>query len=306
MDVEEKFLNILVETFNLFTPPYAINSSNKNLALLLEGYECLDSYLYLGLSEKPKIAYQKIQDTDKRCAMLINQSQNWPLFAHCITEYYGLQLVSDDNLKKFTNIITTIKPWSITCDKNEIEQEINKRIVKINEKINNFSNSVVRKIENCNFSKYDFFLVFGCPSSTDIDIVLFVSENGSKDNSIDFKVNSVEFGVPDINKIYSELALIGYDCSKELDVNQVTYEIKNGFYNITNTNGAGKEIQNSIYYTCELHKQVYPIPNFEPITVPILFKIRETCKYFLDNFKIFVDAETYKEYRKQKSRAYDG
>lgn len=282
----ETLENILIELQQLFTS-HIINHANHKLVNLLGDYYP-DTFLYLGLPVGSQKNYEKF-DNNKRYLLLINQSDHWnPLIKSIIEFHYGF--LHDDEelfLKLFKKILLVSRPWNYDFD------QIKQSITKNNNYIHDFLVMTTEKNRTNDFSEYDFFLVFGCPDSTDIDVVSFVKEDDLNKE-------------PNVDKIRSELVAVGYDDKREIDVNQVTYEVKNGLLNITNTNRAGKEIQNSIYYTCKLHKQVYPIPNIEPIVVPILFKIRETSKYFLDNFKFFVDRQVYEKYRKEKSKAYDG
>lgn len=145
------------------------------------------------------------------------------------------------------------------------------------------------------FSKYDSFVVIGCPLSTDLDVVCIV-DNFYQSNGQTWPLLSTE-----LERLKQELELIGYDQEKInlIDLNVIT--IKNS--NITSLTKGGKETQNMIMATYNLHKQKYPCPNLEFVQIDILEKCRSVAKFMVDHLEnISID---YQKLREQKKQSYE-
>ena len=99
------------------------------------------------------------------------------------------------------------------------------------------------------FSKFDSWIVIGCPLSTDLDVVCIVNS--------EFKSNGQTFPLltTEIERLKQELRISGYEQKINLlDLNVVT--IYNG--NITSLTKGGRETQNIIMDTYKYHTQKYP------------------------------------------------
>lgn len=143
------------------------------------------------------------------------------------------------------------------------------------------------------FSKYESFVIVGCPHSTDVDVVCIVDnllQSNGKTNIL-FSTELLRLN----NEIYNEL---GYDKLKQLDINLIS--IKNN--NITSLLKGGKETQNIILKTYHLHKQKYEMPNLDFVDVDILEKCRALAKFFLDNLEYI--SINYQLIRELKKDAY--
>lgn len=157
----------------------------------------------------------------------------------------------------------------------------------------NLSQGQLEEFCNDNFSKYISFVIIGCPHSTDIDVCCIVNEsyqsNGKTYPLLADEINRLN------NEIYDKL---GYDKSRKLDINFIT--VKNN--NITSLSKGGKETQNIILSTYDLHKQKYECPNLEFVKIDILEKCKTIAKFYLDHLEdISID---YQLIRESKKRAY--
>lgn len=143
-----------------------------------------------------------------------------------------------------------------------------------------------------NFNTYKSFFVFGCPRSTDIDIVCIV-ENHT--NGVPFPLFTKE-----VKRLHSELQELGYDISRGIDLSLVVYDDFEKKF-IAHSKG-GPETQNILLMTYKYHMQKYSLPNLTFVTMELFDKLRGIAKYILDNLEdIVVD---YQEVRYERQENY--
>jgi len=115
------------------------------------------------------------------------------------------------------------------------------------------------------------FNIFGCQLSADVDVAIKVPY-------------IMDSGFLILDKIKGQLLELGH-IDKEIDYVQVVVDRSN---NIALTNKGTKELQNMIYYTYELHKQICqpiftnPIIHIDPFT-----KIASVNKHVIDNIDYY-------------------
>jgi hypothetical protein len=155
------------------------------------------------------------------------------------------------------------------------------------------------------YATYDSFIVFGCPESSDIDIVVFVPDNDSHDGK------TKELSQKSINEIRRTLSTIGYD---ERDMDITTACVCSG--RIIGSSKGGAETQNIILATWKYHKQImasdpvplalylHPIDWIEFSESEIFDKLRAFAKYVLDYAEDIVPVDRYKIFRPIKKEIY--
>lgn len=143
--------------------------------------------------------------------------------------------------------------------------------------------------------------IFGCPYSTDTDILIILKNPKDIDNYVHQRV--------DKNTIYT--LMDNYiDPNKELDIcfatleNNNTLINNNGLTRLSKTSKGGKETQNIVIKTYNLHKQKYPL-----VLNGIIIDIKEEKlmawkKFIIDNFEKLVDNNTYNNFHQTKNEAY--
>lgn len=173
-----------------------------------------------------------------------------------------------------------------------------------------FTDNDIQQLNINNYSVYDSFLVFGCPLSTDIDIVVFVDKfSCHMGNTKALSNNS-------IREIKDALNSLGYETiNKELDITCVYVDPNTK--NITASSKGGSETQNIINATWIYHKQVMNSTNTLPLGLhnhPIIDckmtdedvynKLRALSKYIIDYLEDICNNTQYKEIRMKKKEAY--
>lgn len=157
------------------------------------------------------------------------------------------------------------------------------------------------------YATHNSFVVFGCPESSDIDIVVFVAD---KDNH---NGKTKELSQNSINEIRDALTTLGYDTKKVLDI--TTAHVCSG--RIIGSSKGGSETQNIILATWKYHKQIMgsdthlplalqlnPIIRIEFSESDIFDKLRAFAKYVLDYAEDIVPADRYKIFRPIKKEIY--
>jgi hypothetical protein len=140
------------------------------------------------------------------------------------------------------------------------------------------------------FSTFQSFNVFGCRLSTDIDVAVVV-------DNVYLPLLSSEK-----QRFMEELTELGYDPGKKIDVSLISRDEKGWFV----FKKGGKELQNILIYTYNVHKQKYPLITDEEVTIDILNKCMTVFKYILDNLEILIPLNTYRELRDERIQAYSG
>ena len=138
------------------------------------------------------------------------------------------------------------------------------------------------------FSRYLSFIIFGCPSSTDTDVVVIVDKHS---NGIPFPLFSSEEA-----RLYKELDELKYNTSeRDVDINLIAIE-NNAI--IASSKG-GPETQNMVMATYNYWVQKYECPNFTVVNVDIGDRLRAFSKYVLNYLSHIVDDYSLLRYKKQ-------
>lgn len=148
-------------------------------------------------------------------------------------------------------------------------------------------------------SFYTQFVIFGCETSTDIDIACIVRDSDHSNGE------TKPIAKSEMERLYSELGELGYDITRGVDISEI---VVNAFGNVIAISKGSKEIQNMIYKTYHLHKQKYPCPVNALIDVEPVDKIRGLSKFILDNLYDLVDNLVYskKEISSIRKQVYMG
>ena len=162
--------------------------------------------------------------------------------------------------------------------------------------------NIISVIGDIQIPEYDLYtqfyiscVVIGCPGSTDIDVVVFVTKENIKDGK------PLELSPTLLITLMTELRDAGYSIESidDLDINVLC--VNESGHIIANMKG-GAEIANIINLTHHYHKQKYPIPHLQTIEVSIFDKLRAISKFILDNLKnLTID---YEKIRSSKQEAY--
>lgn len=159
--------------------------------------------------------------------------------------------------------------------------------------------SVIGEIHITTYDLYTQFyiswVVIGCPCSTDIDVVVFITKENIKDGK------PLELSTTLLITLMTELRDAGYNIASidDLDINVLC--VNEEGHIIANMKG-GTEIANIINLTHHYHKQKYPIPHLQTIEVSIFDKLRAISKFILDNLKNLTP--DYEKIRSSKQEAY--
>lgn len=143
------------------------------------------------------------------------------------------------------------------------------------------------------YSYYDKFYVIGCPTSTDIDVVCIIDRQFLS-NSIPLPLKNTE-----IERLTTELNSIGYDISRDIDINIICIENKR----CIGKSKGGDEIINILLKTHSLHIQYYDFNiEIDFIDVSLIDKLKAITKFIFDYIEyVCID---YKNFRETKSRLY--
>ncbi|QKF94687.1 hypothetical protein QKU48_gp1229 [Fadolivirus algeromassiliense] len=269
--------------FNLPFDSHLIN--NDVLKLLIDGMTPYQ-YLYSKLSDSAKKAFDK-QDLRKKCLMLMNVDGFYSVCKQIFTfTFKELVLNQHPDLgKALKNIIHVACPW-------EDPSTLNSNLDNLISELGPYVNTFYLIIQECKKTKstVDFlaFNVFGCPDSTDIDVIVSVSrENIQKEI--------------DIEELKRQLTLLGYDTdSRDLDINVVYVE--NG--NVELFSKASDETQNILYLTYKYHKQAYPCLVDKTVMIDIKDKVNATIKFIMDHMRALLGNEQYHIERENRRMAY--
>ncbi len=178
------------------------------------------------------------------------------------------------------------------CNKyliNLLKKSLTKGIKKI-DKIYDFDDNEILEMMPDEFSYYDSWVIFGCPFSTDIDMIVFVrcqDHNNGKTKPL---------APTAIKSIISEIKVLGYDVvNKSLDINPVYVDPETKM--IIASIKASTETQNIINATWKYHRQIldatgipkglklHPMKDIEFTDEEIRNKMRVFAKYALDYAK---------------------
>ena len=162
--------------------------------------------------------------------------------------------------------------------------------------------NIISVIGDIQIPEYDLYtqfyiscVVIGCPGSTDIDVVVFVTKENIKDGK------PLDLSPTLLITLMTELRDAGYSIESidDLDINVLC--VNESGHIIANMKG-GAEIANIINTTHQHHTQKYPIPYLQRIEVSIFDKLRAISKFILDNLKnLTID---YEKIRSSKQEAY--
>jgi len=138
------------------------------------------------------------------------------------------------------------------------------------------------------------FWVFGCPTSTDIDVIVLAK------NRKDVYKNAEIDTVP----LKNYLAKLGYDVlTRKIDVNIVW--IEDGKLILSQKGCIAT--QNMLMSTYHLHNQQYRCPFNSLVSLDMNEQVRSASKFILDNLQDLIGKELYhRQFRAEKSTAYEG
>ena len=146
--------------------------------------------------------------------------------------------------------------------------------------------------------EFKSFNVFGCPTSTDIDIVCLMPSRED--------VFKKTISVHALEQLKATLSSRYDIVNRSLDINLVHVD-KNGNYVVSSV--GGRFIQNIVYYTWSLHHQFFPCIFSGPIefgVVDTIDHLTATAKFMLDHMKILIGKEDYKTERENRRTIYAG
>lgn len=200
------------------------------------------------------------------------------LLIHSI-ENNKLDIIKSDNEK--VKILEELKMFPVRTAK---------RIIKNH----NITHNMLEIICEDLYSKYSEFIIFGCPMSTDLDVVCVV-DNVYQENGKCYPLLSSE-----IERLKSELFQMNFSEEKmsNIDINIISIKDKS----IIAVNKGGKEIGNIILSTYEYHKQKHSCPEIDFIEINIFNKLRSISKFIIDHLEIITNTLTnfnIKQIRKQ-------
>lgn len=143
------------------------------------------------------------------------------------------------------------------------------------------------------YSYYEKFYVIGCPTSTDIDVVCIVNRN-YLNNSVPLPLKNTE-----IERLKTELNLIGYDTERDIDINIICIENRR----CIGKSKGGDETINILLKTHTLHVQYYEFDiEIDFVDVSLIDKLKAITKFIFDYIEyVCID---YKNFRETKRRLY--
>ena len=253
------------------------------------------------LLEKTKIPDNKTtQDTTSTTPTTKGFANKLALFLKDVKSYKEWeqfpQLVEDIRTNSRNNILRGITDDitdDIICEK--LISLLNSSPIKTLKNIK----SVLVEIHITTYDLYTQFyiswVVIGCPGSTDIDVVVFVTKENIKDGK------PLELSPTLLITLMTELRDARYSIESidDLDINVLC--VNEEGHIIANAKG-GAEIANIINTTHQYHKQKYPIHYLQTIEVSIFDKLRAISKFILDKLKNLT--QDYEKIRSSKQEAY--
>jgi len=223
-------------------------------------------------------------------SILKNDKSSWEQFTQLVEH---ITTIPRNNFLRHDKIIGEITD-DIICEK--LIELLNSYPINT---LKNIRSIVGGKIHITTYDLYTQFyiscVVIGCPGSTDIDVVVFVTKENIKDGK------PLELSPTLLITLMTELRDAGYSIESidDLDINVLC--VNESGHIIANMKG-GAEIANIINLTHHYHKQKYPIPHLQTIEVSIFDKLRAISKFILDNLKnLTID---YEKIRSSKQEAY--
>jgi hypothetical protein len=132
------------------------------------------------------------------------------------------------------------------------------------------------------------FNTYGCPESTDIDVICLVESR----KHLKWQIN--------MDQLKEELEKLGYDTGREIDIN-LAY-VENGI--IQELSKGGKETQNILFHTYKYHKQSHPCFVKCEVDIELNDKIPVAAKFILDYLEVLIGDEQYGLERENKKKQY--
>src|SRR5579872_4971946 len=190
----------------------------------------------------------------------------------------------------------------LRCLNNSVTRGINKITC-----IYDFTDDDIQNMLPNEFSDYDSWIKFGCPKSTDHDIVAFVPKQYQSNGQIKPLSNTA------LKRLESEMSMLGFDMSKEIDLSLVYVDPDT--QTISASSKCGPETQNIILDTWMNHSQLlnengiplalalHPMQYYEPTHEDLFIKLRMFAKYLLD-YAEDICGNNYAALRPLKKEAY--
>lgn len=279
------------------TPPTK-NDNQLSLMLTAAIQEILTEFasnrIIGSLAPEINNAYQRL-NPEKRFRLLIGMESNFVVVKDIFMKYFPVlgnlpTKYSQDSARIIRNVIYACQPWLpdypqiIVNIINNNPRDIQAFIRLIDEA------TELSRLTQQGFASYTAFYVFGCPTSTDIDIALVVEHE---------EFLQREF---DIDSLKSELQKIGYDVTRILDINPVMIDHNGNIAKLYK--GNIRETQNIIYHTYQYHRQIYPCAIQRDLAIDITDKIRSITKFTLDYMEHLLCHDEYLVERDRRRAAY--
>lgn len=167
-------------------------------------------------------------------------------------------------------------------------QKDTKNINRFVKTMNNYNIDFITKID----IEPTIYNIFGCPKSTDLDVVIVVDK--------DVIINTKKYNIK-ISKIVEKLTRLYPE--KEIDINYISL---NNRGNISMASKGSYETQNMCYYTYKYHKQICPPIFSNPIEISESDKSVRNIVQFItlkpNSIKI-IGKERYNELRPERKNA---
>ena len=137
-----------------------------------------------------------------------------------------------------------------------------KKIIKIINNNFDFMEDDIQTLLPNEFCNFDSFVIIGCPDSTDIDVIVFVSNNDISNGKINKQLRN-----SDMTKLRDTITNLGYSPEREIDYNLVYVDPLR--QTIIASSKGGIETQNIILATWKYHNQIYD----DELKIPYALKI---------------------------------
>ena len=201
------------------------------------------------------------------------------------TSFIGLwknikrDLVDDE----FITLKEYIRKWFIKLFETNVSQGI-KKLNSLNYK---FNIDELEQLKNESYTNYESFFIYGCPLSTDIDVLVTCPEQSARDGKV------CPLFTSEIVRLKEELSDLGYDINREIDYNLVV--IRDDV--IIASSKGGKETANICLATYKQHAQKFhdlPLKKIILSSDDFEDKLRSLAKFVWDFLKNITSKNEYK------------
>ena len=262
---------------------------NKEIQELIHPYNNIYDYIVSKLNNRAKVTINNLPD-EKLVKIIINNEHFYPILRLLFEEYYNeLKCATKEELGSFlTQIVMQIEPWKSNSESNA-DSNITKMINSKHQNIEKLFKIVKKYEHSIKYAEYKLFNVFGCPLSTDIDVMVIMNNNNDLYKDID------------INKIKHELQSLGYDVeNRTIDINKAI--ISDGV--IIRSLKGGIEANNIIFSTYKYHKQLYNCCIAKMVKLDFDEKLVSTAKFILDHGRVLIGDTEYEKIHNEVKNSF--